>query len=113
VDDMGFSKKIRPIQEVEVTIGQSRITVQIKRGEAVFTESLLSRRGEGMCECDRCKQYKQLEAIAAKLNEEDADFLIGLHGKLDTVEMELHIRDAVIDGSWRGADDWIANARST
>ena len=52
------------------------------------------------CECEICTRGKRLRAVAGKLDEDDAKWLIELGGDLAGAEMDCEVNAAIMDGSW-------------
>ena len=64
-----------------------------------------------MCDCPTCQELQEIEDNLQKLPEESQPFFHDLADKLMHARTELGRAECVIDGSWPGADEEIAEAR--
>lgn len=64
------------------------------------------------CHCALCQRNRAAAARLATLTSEQREFWSGIYDLLLHAEMDLDVAHAVIDGSWPGADEWIARKRA-
>jgi hypothetical protein len=64
------------------------------------------------CECSVCKYSRVVEHQLEQLAPEQREFFEEMYDILINVEFDRDYSDAVIDGSWPGADEVIAKRRA-
>jgi hypothetical protein len=64
-----------------------------------------------MCECERCTFNKLFEEKLAQVPESARQFFSDLHESYCMASQDLDQANAIIDGSWPSADEYLSAAR--
>lgn len=68
------------------------------------------------CNCHSCKRSRKvktlLDTMRLKGLVKEAEFVSELYDELSSLELDLDAANAIIDGTWPTADEWIAHKRT-